>query len=148
MYISKYNNLIVLAKDTREELEQALQFIMYDTIEETDVEYVLYEGAYMTKEEVEDKKHKDFLKDFFKTSLGWVRRKVSMKTGETKDFLADILPILQEGIPIITYTEDGKQNKVLTTAEFIEECKQQVIKDFYGAQEELANEDTTDKTDN
>ena len=49
-----------------------------------------------------------------------------------KEFLADILPILQVGIPILTYTKDGKQNKVLVTEKFIEECKQQVVKDFYG----------------
>lgn len=85
-----------------------------------------------TEEEIEEQKHQQFLKDFFNTSLGYIRRKVSMKTGETKDFLADILPILQVGIPILTYTIDGEQNKVLVTEEFIDECKQQVIKDFYG----------------
>lgn len=86
-----------------------------------------------TQEEIEEQKHQQFLKEFFNTSLGYVRRKVSMQTGETKDFLADILPILQVGIPILTYTEEGEQNKVLVTEDFIDECKQQVIKDFYGA---------------
>lgn len=81
----------------------------------------------------EEYKKQKFLKDFFPSSLGYVRRKVSMQTGETKDFLADILPILQVGIPILTYSEEGEQNKVLVTEEFINECKQQVIKDFYGA---------------
>lgn len=84
------------------------------------------------RKEEEEKKKEQFHKDFFNTSLGYVRRKVSMQTGETKDFLADILPILQVGIPILTYTEDGQQKKVLTTEKFIEECKQQVIIDFYG----------------
>lgn len=132
MFIAKNDDLIILAKETREELEQDLQFMVYTSIEETDVEYELYNGQYLTKEEIEKQKKEIFLKEFFNTSLGYVRRKVSMQTGETKDFLADILPILQVGIPILTYTEDGEQNKVLVTEEFIDECKQQVIKDFYG----------------
>ena len=36
MFIAKNKNLIVLAKDTREELLEALKFIVYDAIEETD----------------------------------------------------------------------------------------------------------------
>lgn len=97
-----------------------------------------------TEEEIEEQKREEFFKEFFNTSLGWVRRKVSMKTGETKDFLADILPILQVGIPILTYTIDGEQNKVLVTEEFIEECKQQVFNDFYKKGKEGIDEDTTD----
>ena len=50
-----------------------------------------------------------FNKDFFNTSLGYVRRKVSMATGETKDFLSDLLPTISMGVQlgqpvqIITY---------------------------------------------
>lgn len=51
MFIAKDKNLIVLAKDTREELEKALICINYDTIEETDEDYTLYNGMYVTAEE-------------------------------------------------------------------------------------------------
>lgn len=51
MFIAKDKNLIVLAKDTREELEKALICINYDTIEETDEDYTLYNGAYVTADE-------------------------------------------------------------------------------------------------
>ena len=51
MFIAKNNDLIILAKDTREELEQALQFMVYDTIEETDVNYKLVKGSYITEEQ-------------------------------------------------------------------------------------------------
>lgn len=71
-------------------------------------------------------------REFFNTSLGYVRRKVTMQDGTKKDFLADILPLLQIGIPILTYTIDGEQNKVTVTEEFINECKQQMLRDFYG----------------
>lgn len=51
MFIAKNKDLIVLAKDTREELEKALICINYDTIEETDEDYTLYNGMYVTAEE-------------------------------------------------------------------------------------------------
>lgn len=82
-----------------------------------------------------------FNEEFFNTSLGYIRRKVTMKDGSTKDFLSDILPLLQVGVPIISYDKPDfptdvmpKQNTdKLVTEEFINECKQQVLKDFYGA---------------
>lgn len=52
MFIAKNNNLIVLAKDTLEELKEGLKFISYTSIEETDKDYVLYEGSFLTKEEI------------------------------------------------------------------------------------------------
>lgn len=52
MFIAKNNDLIILAKDTREELEQALGFMVYTSIEETDIEYQLYNGEYLTPEEI------------------------------------------------------------------------------------------------
>ena len=55
MFIAKNNDLIILASQTREELEQALQFMVYTDIEETDVEYELYNGEYLTKEEIKEK---------------------------------------------------------------------------------------------
>ena len=61
-----------------------------------------------------------------------------MKDGSIKDFLSDILPLIQVGVPIITYNIDGTQNvNVLVTEEFIGECKQQVLIDFYGAQNDV-----------
>ena len=55
MYIAKNNDLIVLAKDTREELEQALRFMVYTSIEETEIEYQLYNGEYLTADEIAQK---------------------------------------------------------------------------------------------
>lgn len=52
MFIAKNNDLIILAKNTREELEQALQFMVYTDIEETDKNYILYNGSYVTEEEI------------------------------------------------------------------------------------------------
>lgn len=55
MFIAKNNDLIILAKDTREELEEALQLMVYTSIEETDIEYQLYNSEYLTPEEVQQK---------------------------------------------------------------------------------------------
>lgn len=55
MFIAKNNDLIILAKDTREELEQALEFMVYTSIEKTDIEYQIYNGDYLTPEEVQQK---------------------------------------------------------------------------------------------
>lgn len=52
MFIAKNNDLIILAKDTREELEQALKLMVYTSIEETDIDYIFYNGSYITREEL------------------------------------------------------------------------------------------------
>ena len=138
MFIAKNNDLIILAKDTRAELDNALKYMVYTEIIETDVEYELYNGEYLTQEEIEEKRQEEFAKDFFNTSLGYVRRKVHMKDGSVKDFLSDILPRLKEGVKIITYNINGTQNTgVVVTAEFIEECDNQLLLDFYGVNNEL-----------
>ena len=51
MFIAKHNDLIILAKDTREELEQALKFMVYDTIEEISEKLQLVSGRYVTEQE-------------------------------------------------------------------------------------------------
>lgn len=55
MFIAKNNDLIILANNNKEELEQALQFMVYTSIEETDIEYLLYNGEYLTPDKVEEK---------------------------------------------------------------------------------------------
>jgi len=55
MFIAKNEDLIILAKETREELEQALRFMVYTSIEEIDVEYELHNGEYLPKEEIVEK---------------------------------------------------------------------------------------------
>ena len=55
MFIAKNNDLIILARDTREELENDLEFIIYTSIEETEENYELYDGSYLTEEEIAEK---------------------------------------------------------------------------------------------
>lgn len=94
----------------------------------------------LTEEEKQAEMLEQFNKEFFNTSLGYVRRKVTMKDGTFKDFLTDIVPLLQVGVQIITYTLNGAEltqnTGVTVTEQFINECKQQVFNDFYGISEE------------
>lgn len=87
-----------------------------------------------------------FNKDFFLTSLGYIRRKVSMATGETKDFLSDLLPTISMGVNsgqpvnIITYNEpdftadkidwESLQSVKTVDAQFVQECFLQLSNDF------------------
>lgn len=57
MFIAKNNDTIILARPTLEELEQSLQFMVYTSIEETDIDYQLYNGEYLTPEQIEEKEH-------------------------------------------------------------------------------------------
>lgn len=93
-------------------------------------------------------KQTQFNQEFFLTSLGYIRRKVSMATGETKDFLSDLLPVISMGIqsgqtvPIITYSLPDFTQKLTTeyleslqsvknvTAQFVQECFLQLSNDF------------------
>lgn len=82
MYIAKNNNLIILARNTREELEQALQFMVYTSIEKTEVEYELYNGSYLTKEEIKVKERERL--DGLKMTRGDVFEALILARGLTK----------------------------------------------------------------
>lgn len=83
----------------------------------------------------EQEQQEQFEREFFPTSLGYVRRNVNMQTGEIKNFLTDIVPRLKPGVKIITYNSDGTQNlNVEVTENFINECDQQLLHDFYGVE--------------
>lgn len=55
MFIAKKNDLIIMAKETRRELEKALNMISYDEIIETEEKYTLYDGKYLTETEFQAK---------------------------------------------------------------------------------------------
>ena len=107
-----------------------------------------------TDEEMEELREEEFNSQFFNTSLGYIRRKVNMKDGSKKDFLSDMLLQIKAGlelgntIKIITYnlpdfshelTEEYMetlQERKVVTPQFIAECLQQTVLDFYGDEEE------------
>ena len=102
------------------------------------------------EEEIFNKRKSDFESQFFKTSLGWIRRKVKMRNNAEKDFLSDLLLQIKTGmdmgmdVEIISYrTPDFNQEideeylktlqtRVIASRDFITECLQQTVKDFGG----------------
>lgn len=88
----------------------------------------------------------EFNKEFFNTSLGYIRRSVNMKDGSHKDFLSDLLPTISmavnmgQEVKVIAYDmpdfEDLKpieeyQHNETVTAQFIQECFMQLSADFF-----------------
>ena len=153
MFYIQQDNKIVLFDENLETLQNTIAFMpQYQGLEIKEVEegYVIYDFELMTVEEKEEKeaqeREEQFNKDFFKTSLGYVRRKVSMATGETKDFLSDLLPTISMGVQmgqpvtIITYNKPDFtqgitdwtvfQNEQTVTAKFVQECFLQLSNDF------------------
>lgn len=114
------------------------------------------------KDEKAKEREEQFNKDFFNTSLGYIRRKVSMATGETKDFLSDLLPTISMGVQmgqpvqIIAYDKPDftqeitdwtvLQNKQTVTANFVQECFMQLSNDFKPVNSEVVDENTIDTT--
>ena len=145
MYYIIENNKIVLFDEDKQKLQDTLSFMpQYEdlSIKETNKNIINFNGKLYFEDDMEliVKLKEQFESEFFETTLGWVKRKVRMQNNTIKDFLADILPLLQAGIPVLVYEKpdfvevvEPIQNKVIVTEEFINECKQQVLKDFYGA---------------
>ncbi|MBR1908109.1 hypothetical protein IJ818_04145 [bacterium] len=96
-------------------------------------------------DEIKEQKIQQFKKDFFETTLGYIRRKVTMANGDTKDFLSDLLPTIAMGVnmgqevKIIAYdmpdfadlkSIEEYQHSELVTAQFVQECFVQLSNDF------------------
>jgi len=88
----------------------------------------------------------EFNKEFFNTSLGYIRRSVNMKDGSHKDFLSDLLPTITmavnmgQEVKVIAYNQPDFSHEVIdwteyqhnetVTAQFIQECLLQQSADF------------------
>ena len=128
------------------------------TFEENRDDYIIENNALVhiseNPELLAQKRKSQFETAFFKTSLGWIRRKVKMKDGSVKDFLSDLLLPIKAGIElgqnvnVIVYkTPDYSKNLDLkyleslqeiksATSDFILECLFQTVKDFNGEEGE------------
>lgn len=98
------------------------------------------------EKEQSDRREAEFNKAFFNTSLGYIRRAVTMQDGSRKDFLSDLLPVISMGVQsgqninILAYNkppfdkdvEDWTkyQKQVVVTPAFIQECFMQLSNDF------------------
>ena len=98
------------------------------------------------EQEEAERREAEFNKAFFNTSLGYIRRSVTMADGSHKDFLSDLLPVISMGVQagqsvnILAYDappfdEDVTdwteyQHQKIVTTQFISECFLQLSADF------------------
>ena len=92
------------------EVHEGYQFITVEVKEEyladTD-KYTVKDGVFVKRSDEEyqqiktSKRQAKFEQEFFNTSLGWVRRNVTMQNGSKKDFLSDLLPTISIGVSAI-----------------------------------------------
>lgn len=151
-YIEK-NNKIVLFNESKKVLQNGIdcmpQYAKLE-IQQTEKNIVNYNGEFVFEEDIEDIKKSDrkkaFKKEFFKTSLGWIRRTVTKADGSHADFLLNYVPALKTalemGLPyeILTYDMPSFDTDITDwtpyqhfkpiNAEFIKECLQQTANDF------------------
>ena len=114
--------------------------------------FVIENGQLVQKlpinEYLAQKRRELFEQGFFNTCLGWIRRRVTMKDGSTRDFLSDLLLPIKAGmelgriVKVITYNTpdftkeltgdymESLQEIKYATPEFITECLEQTVKDF------------------
>ena len=142
-FIVNYNHTMGLNIEETEDAMYALlaDEIMVDNVPVKDESY---------EQKLQDKRKEKFEKEFFSTSLGWIRRQVRMKDGSLKSFLSDLLIPIKTGmelgrpVEIITYKmpDFSKEitNEYMTTlqerknatADFVQECLNQIVADFCG----------------
>lgn len=89
MWIAKNNDLIVLTAVTREDLERLLKCVNYTSIEETEIEYQLYDGEYLTAEEVAEREAERIAR--LSLTRGDVFRGLLMAKGVTRTMLRGMI---------------------------------------------------------
>ena len=159
MYYVQENDKIVICDADKNKLIDTLKFMpQYKElgIKYTKKNIILYKNKLVFESDVEEEIEADrevkFNKEFFHTSLGYIRRSVTMADGSHKDFLSDLLPVISMGIQggqpveIITYDKPPfdeditdwtpYQHHVPATAQFIQECFIQLSNDFLPRNEE------------
>ena len=133
-------NTIEISEEVYNMFVEDRDYIIWDSENNKPIKNPNYEQIKAEKREAE------FNANFFPTSLGYIRRQVTMQNGVTKDFITDLIPLMMDipGVPVIVYgkpdftkevTEEmllGLQQFVKSTPELIKECREQAIIDFYG----------------
>lgn len=152
-YIEKGNNIVLYNAEKRALQDSLVFYPQYQSLDilYTEEEIVTYNGKYYLKSNIEEQLYNQrrlqFNKEFFKTSLGYVRRSVTMRDGTHKDFLTDLLtPIITavnggQEVSIFTYDKPDfsqdvidwvqYQHKISVTPQFLQECLQQISNDFF-----------------
>lgn len=99
MFLGYQNNKIILTANTREELENN-KFMKFDEIAETDVNYTLYNGEYLTDEELlvkqKEVRKKELIAELAALDLKQIRSLAAKAAGTATDEDLAILADLEE----------------------------------------------------
>ena len=138
MFIAKNNDLIILAKPTREELEHALGLMVYTSIEETETEYQLYNGQYLTPAEIAEQEAARIAK--LHLTRGDVFRGLLLAKGVTRAQLRAII----EAMPDETQEQAiAKEYALIDFDEALEFYRGVALIDTVGAQLGITSEQMT-----
>ena len=152
-YIEKKNEIVLFdidRKNLKNNIDEFYPQFVELPIQERDENIVRYNNKYYFESDIENElikqRKNNFNKEFFNTSLGYVKRNVTIANGSHKDFLTDLLPAISlavskgKTVNIFTYdkppfTQDNidwnlYQHKVIVTPQFIDECLTQLDNDF------------------
>ena len=117
MFIAKNNDLIILAKETKSELEKALEFMVFTEIIETEEKYVLVNGEYLLESEAleiakSDKQKENTALAKFAVENGYVDFKGAQFETNVQtvgDLTASMLLVQQAGLESYSWlTKDDK----------------------------------------
>ncbi len=138
--IGEQEGYIVVDKETGEAIKANrdwYKIVDNEVIKKSDEEY---------EQEQYDRREAVFHKEFFNTSLGYIRRSVTMANGSHKDFLSDLLPTIAMAVntntpvtilaydqpdftkPVTDWTQ--YQHAETVTAQFVQECFMRLQNDF------------------
>jgi hypothetical protein len=96
MFIAKQGDLIVLVRETMEGLLQDLGTMSYAVVEETDIDYQMYDGEYRTPEEIAERERQRL------DSLTLTPADVERALYKAKDMdFEDLKALIAERIPTI-----------------------------------------------
>lgn len=140
---SELEGYILVTREEGEDIKAKKDW--YKIIDGVDVK-VVKKSTEEYEQEQADRREAEFNKAFFNTSLGYIRRAVTMADSSKKDFLSDLLPVISMGVQdgqavnILAYDKPPfdkdvtdwteYQHLVVVTAQFIQECSLQLSTDF------------------
>lgn len=107
MFIAKNGDLIILARETREELEKDTEYMVYDSIEETSENYQLYDGRYLLSEEIQQKERERI--DMLSLTAADVERAIYKAKGMDFD---DVIAAVEAANEASTVSEEGTTSAI------------------------------------
>ena len=111
MFIAKNNDVIVLANEREDVLKEILDrsFMAYTSIEETDINYILHNGQYVTQEELEQQE-KVRIANLYLTGADVERGIYQAKGIDFDDIIALVTQLQPEGLDVKALKIELKAN--------------------------------------